>query len=53
VTTVVSEVSEVVGYEESKKRNGWYKEEYQIKVEERNRARIKMLKKETRMNTEN
>lgn len=50
VTTVVSEV---VGYEEWKKRNGWYEEECQIKVEERNRARIKMLNKRTRMNNEN
>lgn len=53
VKMVVSEVSEVVGYEEKKKRNGCYDEECQIKVEERNRARIKMLNKRTRMNTEN
>jgi hypothetical protein len=30
--------SEVVGYEEWKKRNEWYDEECHIKVEERNKA---------------
>ena len=50
---VTAVLSEVVGYEERKKRNGWYEKECSIKVEERNRARIKMLNKRTRMNTEN
>jgi len=49
---VITIVSEVVDYEERKKRNGWYEKECHIKVEERNRARIKMLSKRTRMNTE-
>jgi len=49
VTTVVSEV---VGYEDRKKRNGWYDEECHMKVEERKRARIKLLNKRTRVNTE-
>jgi hypothetical protein len=45
--------SEVVEYEERKKRNDWYVEEYQIKVEERNKVQIKMLNRRMRMNTEN
>jgi len=53
VKTVVSEVSEVVGYEERKKRNGWYDEENHVKAEKRNRARTKMLNKRMRVNTEN
>jgi len=53
VTTVVSEVREVVDYEKRKKRNGWYDEECHIQVEEINRARIKMMNKRTTMNTEN
>ena len=36
VVTMVANV--VVGYEERKKRNDWYDEECQIKVEERNKA---------------
>jgi hypothetical protein len=50
VTTVASEV---VGYEERKKRNDWYDEECQIKVEERNKAQIKILNRRMRMNNEN
>lgn len=50
VTTVASEV---VGYEERKKRNDWYDEECQIKVEERNKVQIKMLNRTMRMDTEN
>jgi hypothetical protein len=53
LTAVVSKVSEVVGYEERKKRNGWYDEECHVKMEGRNRARIKMLNKRTRVNNEN
>jgi len=37
--------SEVVGYEERKKRDDRYDEECQIKVEERKKVRIKMLKR--------
>ena len=51
VVTMVA--SEVVEYEERKKRNDWYVEEYQIKVEERNKVQIKMLNRRMRMNTEN
>jgi hypothetical protein len=36
-----------------KKRNDWYNDECQIKVEEINKARIKTLDRRTRMNTEN
>jgi len=36
-----------------KKKSGWYDEECQIKVEVRNRARINMLNRRMRMNTEN
>jgi len=36
VVTMVA--SEVVGYEEREKRNDWYNEECQIKVEERNKV---------------
>jgi hypothetical protein len=50
VTTVVSEG---VGHKERKKRNDLYDEECQIKIEERNKVRIKMLNRRTRMNTEN
>jgi hypothetical protein len=50
VVTMVA--SEVVGYEEGKKRNDWYDEDFQIKVEGRNQAQIKMLNR-MRMNTEN
>jgi hypothetical protein len=39
-------VSEVAGCAERKKGNDWYDEECQIKVEGRNKAQIKMLKKE-------
>jgi hypothetical protein len=46
VVTMVA--SEVVGYEQRKKRNDWYDEECQIKVEERYKAQIKML--DRRMN---
>ena len=46
-------VSELVGYEERKKRNDLNDEESQIKVEGRNKARIKMLNRRTRINTEN
>jgi len=49
--TVVA--SEVVGYEQRKKRNDWYDEECQIKVEERNKAQIKVLNRRTRMSTDN
>jgi len=45
--------SEVVGYEQRKKRNDWYDEECQIKVEERNKAQIKVLNRRMRMSTEN
>lgn len=38
--------SEVCGCEERKKRNDWYKEECRIKVEERSKAWVKMLKTE-------
>jgi hypothetical protein len=41
--------SDMVRYEERKKRNGWYDE---VKVEEQNKARIKMLRRMKR-NTEN
>ena len=51
VVTMVANV--VVGYEERKKRNDWYDEECQIKVEERNKAWIKILNRRMRMNTEN
>jgi hypothetical protein len=46
-------VSEVVGYEERKKRNDWNDEECQIKVEGRNKIRTKMLNRRTRINAEN
>jgi len=42
---VTAIASEVVGYEERKKRNDWYNEECQIKGEE-NKVQIKMLKGE-------
>jgi hypothetical protein len=45
--------SKVVGYEERKKRNGWYDKDCHIKMEERNRAQIKMLNRRMRMNTKN
>jgi hypothetical protein len=51
VVTVVA--SEVVGYEEMKKRNDWYDEEYKIKMEERNKASVKIQNKKTRLNPEN
>ena len=51
VATVV--VSELGGSEERKKRNDRYEEECQLKVEGRNKARIKMLNRRTRMNIEN
>jgi hypothetical protein len=35
---VTKAASEVIGYEERKKRNDWYDEECQIKVEERNKV---------------
>ena len=47
VVTMVA--SDMVRYEERKKRNGWYDE---VKVEEQNKARIKMLRRMKR-NTEN
>jgi hypothetical protein len=50
---VTAVVSEVVGYEERKKRNGWFDKECQIKAEERNRARKMVLNERRRMNTEN
>jgi hypothetical protein len=50
VTTVVNQV---VGYQERKKRNEWNDRECQIKVEGRNKARIKLLNRRTIMNTEN
>jgi hypothetical protein len=37
--------SEVVGYEERKKRDDWYDEECQTTGEKRKKARIKMLKR--------
>jgi len=43
---VILLASEVRRCEERKKRNDWYEEEYQIKVEERNKAWVKMLKTE-------
>jgi hypothetical protein len=49
--TVVA--SEVVGYEQRKKRNDWYDEEYKIKVGERNKAQIKVLNRRMRMSTDN
>jgi hypothetical protein len=42
-----------VGHKGMKKRNDLYDEKCQIKVEEGNRVRIKMLNRRTRMNTEN
>jgi hypothetical protein len=45
--------SEVAGCEERKKRNNWYDKEWQTKVEERNRAQIKIMNKRMRMHTEN
>jgi len=45
--------SEVVKYEQRKKRNDWYDEECQIKVEKRNKAQIKVLNRRMRMSTEN
>jgi hypothetical protein len=50
VTTVVNEGVEHKGW---KKRSDLYDEECQIKVEERNKVRIKMLNRRTRMNNEN
>jgi hypothetical protein len=50
---MTSVASEVVGCEQRKKKNDWYDEECQIKVEERNRAQIKVLHKRIRMSTEN
>jgi len=46
-------VSEGMGHKGRKKRNDLYDEECQIKVEEINKVRIKMLSTRTRMNTEN
>jgi len=40
-----------VGHKGRKKRNDLYDEECQIKEEERNKVRIKMLNRRTRMNT--
>jgi len=50
VTTIARKV---VGYEERRRRNDWYDEECQVKVEERNKAQIKMLNRRMRLNTEN
>jgi hypothetical protein len=44
---------EVDNYEERKKRNDRYDKECQMKVEEINKARNKMLNRRTRMNPEN
>jgi excinuclease UvrABC ATPase subunit len=49
--TVVA--SEVVGYEQRKKRNDSYDEECQIKVKESNKSQIKVLYRRMRMSTEN
>jgi len=46
-------VSEVVRYEERKNMNDWNDEKCQIKVEGRNKARIKTLNRRTRIITEN
>jgi hypothetical protein len=46
-------VAKTVVSEERKKRNYWNDKECQIKVEGRNKARIKMLNRRTRINTVN
>jgi hypothetical protein len=46
-------VSEVVGYEGRNRRDGWYDEEFQIKVQQGNRARIKMMSRRATQNTGN
>jgi hypothetical protein len=51
VVTIMA--SEVVGYEERKNRNDWYDEEYHWKVEERNKASVKIQIRMTRPNIEN
>jgi len=42
-----------VGYEQRKKRNDWYDEECQIKMEERNKTQIKVLNRRLRLSNEN
>ena len=51
VVTIVA--SQMVGYKERKKRNNWYDKECQIKVEEKNKASVKMWNRRTRLNIEN
>jgi hypothetical protein len=46
-------VREVDGYEERKERKDWCDKERQMKAEEINKARNKMLYRRTRINTDN
>jgi len=46
-------VSEVVGYGERTNMKDWYDEECQTKIEERNKAHVKMPNRKTRLNIEN
>ena len=39
----------MVGYKERKKRNDWYDKVCQIKVEEKNKASVKMWNRQTRL----
>jgi len=41
--------SQMVGYKERKKRNDWYDNVCQIKVEEKNKASVKMWNRQTRL----
>jgi hypothetical protein len=45
--------SQMAGYKKRKKRNDWYDKECQIKVEENNKASVKMWNRQTRLNSEN
>lgn len=46
--TIIEAANETVGIQTTKKRNDWYDDECKQKIEERNKARMKMLNRKTR-----
>jgi hypothetical protein len=53
LTVVTAVTTEMVGYEERKRKSDWYDKDCQIKVEVRNKSRINVLNRRMRMFTEN
>jgi hypothetical protein len=52
-TVVTAVITEVVGYEERKRKSDFYDKDCQIKVEIRNKSQINMLNRRMRMYTKN